>query len=111
MNSLLHDNIAGIRQIKAYALEESELLHFNECSARLRQAVLRMMRAWSYYKPGMAFANSLGRVIVLSFGAVLVFEGKLTAGELVSFLVLVTLYFYEPIGRPRSRSRSTPSPR
>lgn len=99
MNSLLHDNIAGIRQIKAYALEESEHLHFNECSARLRDAVLRMMRAWSYYKPGMSFANSLGRVIVLSFGAVLVFEGKLTAGELVSFLVLVTLYFYEPIGR------------
>lgn len=99
MSSLLHDNIAGIRQIKAYALEDSEHQAFNNSSERLRGAVLRVMRAWSYYKPGMAFANSLGRIIVLGFGAVLVFEESLSAGELVSFLVLVTLYFYEPIGR------------
>jgi len=55
MNSLLHDNIAGIRQIKSYALEESEHGHFNEASGEVRDATLGVMRAWSIYKPGMAF--------------------------------------------------------
>ncbi|MEM0968357.1 MAG: ABC transporter ATP-binding protein, partial [Verrucomicrobiota bacterium] len=99
MNSLLHDNIAGIRQIKGYALEESEHQRFNEFSGRVKEAVLRVMRAWSIYKPGMAFLNSLGRVIVLGYGAILVFQENLTDGELVSFLLLVSLYFYEPISR------------
>ncbi len=99
MNSLLHDNIAGIRQIKAYALEESEHRAFNTASEAVRQATMRVMRAWAIYKPGMAFLNSLGRVIVLGFGAFLVFDGKMAVGELAAFLYLVTLYFYEPITR------------
>jgi len=99
MNSLLHDNIAGIRQIKSYALEESEHGHFNEASGDVRDATLGVMRAWSIYKPGMAFLNSLGRVIVIGFGAWLTFRGELKIGDLTAFLYLVTLYFYEPITR------------
>ncbi|MEM1293991.1 MAG: ABC transporter ATP-binding protein [Verrucomicrobiota bacterium] len=99
MNSLLHDNIAGIRQIKAYALEESEHRAFNTTSETVRKATLRVMRAWAIYKPGMSFLNSIGRVIVLGFGAFLVFDGKMEVGELAAFLYLVTLFFYEPITR------------
>jgi ATP-binding cassette subfamily B protein/subfamily B ATP-binding cassette protein MsbA len=99
MNSLLHDNIAGIRQIKSYALERSEHGHFNEASGRVRGATLGVMRAWSIYKPGMAFLNSLGRVIVIGFGAWLTFRGELKVGDLTAFLYLVTLYFYEPVSR------------
>jgi ATP-binding cassette subfamily B protein/subfamily B ATP-binding cassette protein MsbA len=32
MNSLLHDNVAGMRQIKAYAIENEELSRFNKAS-------------------------------------------------------------------------------
>lgn len=99
MNSLLHDNLAGIRQIKSYALEESEHGHFNEASRRVREATLGVMRVWSIYKPGMAFLNSLGRVIVIGFGAWLTFRGELKVGDLTAFLYLVTLYFYEPVTR------------
>ena len=99
MNSLLHDNLAGIRQIKSYALEESEHGHFNEASRAVREATLGVMRAWSIYKPGMAFLNSLGRVIVIGFGAWLTFRGELKVGDLTAFLYLVTLYFYEPVTR------------
>ncbi len=99
MNSLLHDNLAGIRQIKSYALEASEHGHFNEASRAVREATLGVMRAWSIYKPGMAFLNSLGRVIVIGFGAWLTFRGELKVGDLTAFLYLVTLYFYEPVTR------------
>ncbi len=97
MNSLLHDNIAGIRQIKAYALEKSEHQNFNRVSEKVRQATLFVMRAWAIYKPGMAFINATGQVIVIGYGATLVFQDKIGVGALASFLYLVTLYFYTPI--------------
>lgn len=99
MTSLLHDNIAGIRQIKAYALEQSEHQRFNEFSDKVRIANLRVMTAWAIYKGTMAFSGSLGRVIVIGVGAFLVFDQKLELGELTAFLYLVTLHFYEPFSR------------
>ena len=99
MNSLLHDNIAGIRQIKAYALEESEHKRFNGSSQNVCKAALKVMFAWAIYKPGMSLLNSLGRVVVIGYGAVLVFSTPMEVGELTAFLYLVTLHFYEPFSR------------
>ncbi len=104
LNSLLHDNIAGIRQIKAYAVEKQEHSHFNQSSDKLRRATLRVMRAWSYYKPGMQFFNHLGYVFVIGFGAHLIFiadtadADAMTTGKLAGFLLLLS-FFYEPVGR------------
>ena len=60
MNSLLHDNIAGIRQIKAYTMEKAEHERFNKSSDRVRQASLVVMRAWAIYNPGMTFLGATG---------------------------------------------------
>ncbi len=98
MNSLLHDNIGGVRQIKAYALEEREHGRFNQASDKLRQATLRVMRIWSLYKPGMNLLNRVGFVLVLGFGAHAALDGRLQYGELAKMLLLLT-FFYEPIGR------------
>ena len=46
LNSLLHDNLDGIRQIKGYARETAEHSRFNTASEKLRQATLVVMRAW-----------------------------------------------------------------
>ena len=40
LNSMLHDNIAGIRQIKAYTVEPQELLRFDRTSTKVQQAQL-----------------------------------------------------------------------
>jgi ATP-binding cassette, subfamily B, bacterial len=98
MNSLLHDNIGGVRQIKAYALEDREHARFNSSSDKLRQATLRVMRIWSIYKPGMNLLNRIGFVLVLGFGAHAAIEGRLQYGELAKMLLLLT-FFYEPISR------------
>jgi len=57
MNSLLHDNLAGVRQIKAYAREEAEHRRFNQVSARLKDATLVVLKAWAIYTPSMEFVN------------------------------------------------------
>ena len=100
MNSLLHDNVAGMRQIKAYAIEQQEHTRFNAASDALRKATLHVMRIWSIYRPGMNFLTSLGLVIVLWVGAhdlmLAAAAGKPEIGKLSAFLLLLK-FFYDPI--------------
>jgi len=98
LNALLHDNISGVRQIKAYAAEELEHDRFNRHSDRLRQATLRMMRWWALYSPGMSFLRMTGYVLVLAFGGGAVMRGELTLGDFTRFLLFLSL-FYEPVDR------------
>jgi ATP-binding cassette, subfamily B, bacterial len=110
MNSLLHDNLAGVRQIKAYAREESEHRRFNQASARLKDATLVVLRAWAIYTPSMEFVTSCGLAIVTGFGGMAVVQGQMGLGELVASLILVR-FLYEPIGRLHSLNQMFQSAR
>jgi ATP-binding cassette subfamily B protein/subfamily B ATP-binding cassette protein MsbA len=101
LNALLHDNISGVRQIKAYAAETAEHARFNRFSDRLRTTTLRMMRWWAIYAPGMSFLRMTGYVLVLAFGGAAVMKGELTLGDFTKFLLFLSL-FYEPIDRLNS---------
>lgn len=101
LNALLHDNISGVRQIKAYAAESAEHRRFNEFSDFLRIATLRMMKWWAIYSPGMSFIRMTGYVLVLAFGGFAVMRGELTIGDFTKFLLFLSL-FYEPIDRLNS---------
>jgi len=96
MNSLLQDNVSGMRQIKAYAMESEEHDRFNRASGALRTATLHVMRIWSIYRPGMNFLTSTGMVIVLWVGARQLMAGKIQTGDLTAFLLLLK-FFYDPI--------------
>jgi ATP-binding cassette, subfamily B, bacterial len=98
MNSLLHDNLAGIRQIKTYVREEEEHRRFNAVSNQLREATLVVMRVWAVYSPSMNFFSSCGLVLVLGFGGKEVLDGTMQIGDLVAFLMLAR-FLYEPIGK------------
>lgn len=101
LNALLHDNISGVRQIKAYAAEGAEHARFNRFSNLLRIASLRMMKWWALYSPGMSFLRMTGYVLVLAFGGSAVMKGGLTMGDFTKFLLFLSL-FYEPIDRLNS---------
>jgi ABC-type multidrug transport system fused ATPase/permease subunit len=101
LNALLHDNISGVRQIKAYAAETAEHARFNRFSDMLRLTTLRMMKWWAIYSPGMSFLRMTGYVLVLAFGGAAVMEQSLTLGEFTKFLLFLSL-FYEPIDRLNS---------
>lgn len=98
MNALLHDNLAGIRQIKTYVREEEEHARFNKVSGQLQQATMVIMKAWSIYNPSMNFFGACGGALVIGFGGRAVLAGSLQIGDLVAFLIL-TRFLYEPIGR------------
>lgn len=101
LNSLLHDNLDGIRQIKTYATEEREHARFNAASEALRQASLVVMRYWAIYSPTMSFLGNFGMIVILATGSYRVLQGTMDLGVLVAFLVLAR-YLYEPVGRLHS---------
>ncbi|MDQ6765587.1 MAG: ABC transporter ATP-binding protein/permease [Verrucomicrobiota bacterium] len=98
MNSLLHDNLAGIRQIKSFVREREEHTRFNAVSDQLRRATLVLMRVWAVYHPSMYLIGALGVVVTVWFGARQVLSGTMQLGDLAAFLML-TSFLYEPIGK------------
>ena len=98
MNSLLHDNLAGIRQIKSFVREREQHSRFNSVSDQLRHATLVVMRVWAIYHPSMYLIGSLGIVFTVWVGARAVLNGAMQTGDLIGFLML-TGFLYEPINK------------
>jgi len=98
INALLHDNLAGIRQIKSFAREREEHARFNRASDQLRHATLVVMRTWAIYSPSMSMFEAIGAVLVLGFGSHAVLTGSLQIGDLVGILMLMA-FLYDPISR------------
>lgn len=98
MNSLLHDNLSGVRQIKSFVREREEHTRFNSVSDQLRHATLVVMKVWAIYNPSMYLIGSLGVVLTVWVGARDVLSGAMQTGDLIAFLML-TVYLYEPINK------------
>ena len=98
MNALLHDNLAGVRQIKSFVREREEHARFNRVSDQLRHATLVVMRVWAIYSPSMSMFEAIGALLVVAFGSHAVLGGTMQLGDLVAFLML-TAFLYDPISR------------
>src|SRR5437588_1291536 len=98
MNSLLHDNLSGIRQIKSFVREREEHARFNKVSDELRRATLIVMRVWALYHPSMYLIGSLGVMLTVAVGTKAELSGAMPLGSLIAFLILTT-FLYEPIGK------------
>jgi ATP-binding cassette subfamily B protein len=98
INALLHDNLAGVRQIKSFAREREEHARFNRTSDQLRYATLVVMRTWAIYSPSMSMFEAIGALLVLGFGSHSVLTGSLQLGDLVGILMLMA-FLYDPISR------------
>ena len=98
MNALLHDNLAGMRQIKSFVREREEHARFNRVSDQLRHATLVVMRVWAIYSPSMSMFEAIGALLVVGFGSHAVLTGAMQLGDLVALLML-TAFLYDPISR------------
>src|SRR5438876_8844316 len=63
MNSLLHENLSGIRQVKSFVREGQEHMRFNEASDALRRAPLVVMKIWAIYSPSLMLCGPFVRLL------------------------------------------------
>jgi subfamily B ATP-binding cassette protein MsbA len=98
INARLQDNISGIRVIQAFGQERAALDRFMDESVAYYRVRVQGIRIWSTFFPAIRFVASIGNVLVLAVGALLVVDGSMTLGTLVAFLAYTTA-LYQPINR------------
>jgi len=87
LNSLLQDNLSGIRVIKGFAREDYELDRFNKSSRENYEVRVRQGVYFRVFRPIIDFLNQRGTLVVLyyDYGSILVFHRELSPGIFVIF--------------------------
>ncbi len=85
ISTRVQENFAGIRIIKAYCREESEIRAVKELGEEYVRENMSLARVWGVFMPLMLFTSSLGMLIVIWLGGGQVIEGRLSLGEFVAF--------------------------
>lgn len=94
LNTILQENLAGIRVVKAFVREPYEADRYARANDELLLQNIRVARVFSTSFPLMFFIASLGTVAVLWYGGSQVVAGELSLGELVAFNTYLGLLMF-----------------
>jgi ATP-binding cassette subfamily B protein len=98
MNTILQENLAGIRVVKAFATEPNELKRFEKSSLDLMETQLKVSRVFSFLFPIIFLVAQIGQVSILYFGGSKIIGNELTLAEYQKFS-LYLIYIFLPIGQ------------
>ncbi|MCW1925145.1 ABC transporter ATP-binding protein/permease [Luteolibacter arcticus] len=98
LNALLHDNLAGIRQIKAYTVEPEALNRFDAASRRVGEKHMRVMKGQAIVWPGVSLLAESGIILMLGCGALWFLDGSVSKGTVMAFL-MAWPFLFDPISR------------
>ncbi|MEZ4557423.1 MAG: ABC transporter ATP-binding protein [Caldilineaceae bacterium] len=98
LNSILQENLAGIKVVKAFAREGEEAARFNTANVDLMQQQITVARVFSFLFPVIFLIANIGQAAVLYFGGRQILAGTLTIGEWQKFSLYLIFVFF-PIGQ------------
>lgn len=98
LHALLHDNLSGIRQIKAYTVEPEALDDFDSASRKVGEKHMDVMRGQAVVWPAVSFIAESGIILMVAAGTWWALQGKITTGTVISFLVAWG-FLFDPISR------------
>jgi ATP-binding cassette, subfamily B, bacterial len=96
LNGKVQENVSGIREIQSFTKEDSEFIKMRDFCSYYGQVNINANFANAIYHPSIEFLISLGTVIVLGFGSLLVMKNNLSSANLVGFFMYLSL-FYTPL--------------
>ena len=91
LNTVLQENLAGIRVVQAFAREPYEAERYTYLNGELLSANLQTIRGVASSFPLIFFISNLGTLAVIWFGGHQVIGGTLSLGELVAFNTYLAL--------------------
>ena len=94
----LHEQFAAISTIQAFTQEEAEAREFKAQSERYLDTVLSSVKLQSIALGATGFLTALGPILVLWFGVMEVWDGRLSVGTLMAFYAYLGM-LYQPIQR------------
>lgn len=96
INSQIEDSLSGIRVVKSFSNEETEMDKFEEGNSRFVDSKKKSYRYMGTYNSGMGVFSTLITVGSLLMGAWLMMKGELSTADLVTFLLYIN-NFTEPV--------------
>ncbi len=97
LNTILQENVAGIKVVKAFTREPEQERRFSDAADRYMRQQLVVTRIFSFLFPFVFLVASLGQALVLNAGGRQIIEGTLTLGEWQKFS-LYLVYVFIPMG-------------
>ena len=112
LNTILQENLAGMRVVKAFAREDYEAQRYLEQNQLLLTENLFLVKLFSSIFPLIFFIANLGMVAVVWFGGLEVIGLRLSLGELVAFtsylgILLMPIFQMGMIGAMLSRAEAS----
>ena len=84
MNTVIQENIAGARVVKAFVQENRELERFAECNCELADTQFRVLILMSYMRPVMNIILNLATIAVIRLGSMRVQDGSIAPGTVMA---------------------------
>jgi len=86
-NEVAEESLSGIRTVRSFAAERHEVERYQSATERAYDVARRRIKQSSYFLAGASSAGYLSSAVVLWYGGRLVLDGKMTVGNLTSFLI------------------------
>jgi ATP-binding cassette subfamily B multidrug efflux pump len=97
VNSVLAENINGVRVVQSFSREETNYTYFQDVVNRYNlDANIQVIRVVSYFFPVVDFLGSIAMGLVIWLGGTAVLGQQVTPGILVAFVLYINRFF-EPI--------------
>ena len=98
LNTILQENMAGIKVVKAFTREPYEQARFDVAATNLMAQQLRVSRVFSFLFPLIFLIAQIGQAAILYFGGAQILGGTLNLGEYQKFS-LYLVYVFFPLGQ------------
>ena len=94
LNDRVLESVSGVRVIRAYVQEKADESNFHDLTEDVYRKNVEVAKIDSLFEPTIKILVGLSYLIGLGYGAFLVFQQKLTLGELVSFNVYLGMLIW-----------------
>ncbi|HRE46422.1 MAG TPA: ABC transporter ATP-binding protein [Aggregatilineales bacterium] len=98
LNTILQENLAGIKIVKAFAREKYEQKRFNVSVESVMRQQLKVSRTFSFLFPLVFLLAQIGQAVIIHSGGIQIISGTLTIGGYLSFSLYLAYIFF-PVGQ------------
>jgi ATP-binding cassette subfamily B protein len=98
LNTILQENVAGIKVVKAFVREPYERERFNRANSALLAQQLKVARTFSFLFPVVFLIAQIGQAALLYFSGQQILNGTLDIGGYQKFSLYVAYVFF-PLGQ------------
>lgn len=86
LNSVLQENIAGVRVVKTFVRRSHEEDRFQSANEAFTNVHIKIMRLFSTFAPVLTVLVNMGIIVVVYSGGIQAIEGSHSIGEIVAFV-------------------------